>query len=244
VTDNLRGDAMSSPRVWTGVLLGALLAADGAWLVGESQVLNVTPAKVHYNMMGRDVIGETQETLQAAANKTASRVYGVYGALLGLALGVAGGLAAGRPGSAGVGAGVGLIAGAAAGTVAPLVVLPLYGRLAGDSVGELVAALLMHCGLWAPIGAAAGLALGVGLGERSRCLRAALGGALGVVVGVGVFELLGALAFPLAKTCDPIAALALPRLLMFLLTALPAAACAVVVAGRAVPGKKGPEING
>ena len=223
---------MNSPRVWTGVLLGALLAAVGAWLVGESKKLDVTPAKAWYKTQGGEVLGETYETRLVAANKTASRVNGVYGALLGLALGLAGGLAAGRPGSAGVAAGVGLIAAAAVGAVAPLVVVPLYNRLAGVHMEDLAPAILMHCALWAPIGAAAGLALGVGLGERWRSLRVALGGALGVVVGVGVYELLGALAFPVAKTHEPTAMEALPRLLMFLLTALPAAACAIGLAGK------------
>jgi hypothetical protein len=53
-----------------------------------------------------------------------------------------------------------------------------------------------------------------------------------VVIGVGVYDLLGAVAFPLAKTHEPTATSALPRLLMFLLTALSAAACAIGVAGK------------
>jgi hypothetical protein len=233
LTDNREGDAMKMPRVWAGAMLGAVLAAVGTWLVGESGTLDVPPAKGQYRTMSGMVTGVTPETRQVAANKTAARVYGVYGAALGLALGVAGGLAAGQRGGAGTGAGVGAIAGAAVGAVAPLAVVPSYNRLAGEWAGSLGPALVMHSGLWAPIGATAGLALGLGLGGRARAARAALGGALGAVVGAGVYELLGAVAFPLAETTSARAATALPRLLALLLTALPAAACAVVAAGAA-----------
>ena len=261
-TGELGSGHAARTKLWAGVLLGGLLAAIGAWLVGESKALEATAAKVKYSMMGTPVIGETQETRHAAANLTASRVYGVYGALLGMALGVAGGVAAGRAGSTVAGGGIGLIAGGAAGAAAPFLVVPLYLRLSGDSKGELVPALLMHCGLWTLIGAAAGLALAVGVGGRARfarthlggtlsasvdvhisptaarLARAALGGALGMVIGIVIYEVLGGILFPLAGTSEPIAVAALPRLLMFLLTALPVSVCALLGARPAASAKR------
>lgn len=203
------------------VFLASFLAAMGAWLVGESGLLEVKPAIGEYEMMGQVIKDATFETRQAAAIQTSVRVYGIFGAVLGLLLGVVGGLSMSRPRSAIVGGVSGAIAGGLAGAVCSLVVLPLFYRFVGDRAGELIAAMLMHWGMWIAIGAAAGLALGLGRGDRSRRLaRDLLGGALGAILGVVIYELVGAFAFPLADTVAPIASTWGGRLVAYVSLAL------------------------
>jgi hypothetical protein len=74
-----------------------------------------------------------------------------------------------------------------------------------------------------------GLAFGLGLGaNRRRLARAAIGGLIGAALGAAVFELLGAVAFPLANTPRPLAltwtARLVARLLVASLAAIGAAA--------------------
>jgi hypothetical protein len=221
-------------RLGVAAVLAGLIAAAGAWLLGETRLVQVTPAISQYNMMGRLIRDATAETRQVAAIQTTARVYGVFGGLLGLLLGLAGGWARGRSRAAMIAAAVGLLAGIAAGAVAPIAVLPPYHRLIVGRGGGLVPALLMHCGLWTALGAAAGLAAGIGLADLRRLARAALGGAIGAVLGAVAFDVLAAIAFPLGGTDRPIPGTWGARLLAFLLLG-------VSIAAGAALGGRGPD---
>jgi hypothetical protein len=80
------------------------------------------------------------------------------------------------------------------------------------------------------LGALAGLAFAVGLGERPLWVRALTAGFIGALVGAVAFELIGAVAFPGAKTDDPISRTWATRLMARLLvTAATAAALTLVL---------------
>jgi hypothetical protein len=73
--------------------------------------------------------------------------------------------------------------------------------------------LLVQAVISAAIGAAGGAAFGVGLGHRGVIVRAAIGGLLGACAGAIVYEILGAIVFPLDETSSPISATSATRLL-------------------------------
>jgi hypothetical protein len=155
------------------------------------------------------------------------------GAILGAMLGLAGWLTRRdrRAGIRAVGVGGGL--GALAGAAATQVLVPVYYHNVGPQAESLLLPLLTHGGLWAAIGAAAGLGLGIGLGGRGRLARAALGGLLGGIVAALIYDLVGAVVFPLDKTGQPVSATLATRLFAHMTAALVVTACAAFGAGDA-----------
>jgi hypothetical protein len=106
----------------------------------------------------------------------------------------------------------GSILGGAAGGIIPRILVPVYFRAYNPDRDDLILAVLIQGGIWSVIGAAAGTAFGIGLCDRGSALRALLGGLLGAIAGMLVYEMVGALAFPLGGTSDPISASWLTRL--------------------------------
>ena len=83
---------------------------------------------------------------------------------------------------------------------------------------------LIHGGIWSAVGAAGGLAFGLGLGGRGTILRATVGGfAAGASSGTIVYDLIGALAFPMAGTGGTLATVWATRLLAHVCVAIAAA---------------------
>jgi hypothetical protein len=121
-----------------------------------------------------------------------------------------------------------------AGTGMALAIVPHYFRMFLRLRPEgFIPPLLMHGGIWGAVGAAGGLAFGLGLGGRDRAARALIGGLLGALLGTVLYDLIGALAFPMSRTDFPVAADWPPRLLARLLVAgLAAAGTAMAVAGQ------------
>jgi hypothetical protein len=155
------------------------------------------------------------------------------GAILGAILGLAGGLAR-RSARAGLLAAlVGLALGAAAAAGAAYGLLPVYYDKFDPQEDPLIYTLFTHGAIWAAAGTAAGLAFGLGLGGRRRWVRGALGGLLGGVAATMLYDMVGALAFPLDKTNDPVSATLVTRLFAQL-------AVAVLVAAGAALGTRGP----
>ena len=153
------------------------------------------------------------------------------GAILGGILGLAGGLVR-RKALAGliaalVGAGLGAIAAGAAAHG----LLPVYFKNVDPQANDLTYPLLTHGGIWAAAGAAAGLAFGLGAGGRVRWARCAVGGLLGGVFATMFYDLVGAIAFPLDKTSQPVSATMVTRLFaQFAVAAFVAAGAASVAA--------------
>jgi hypothetical protein len=204
--------------------LGALPAAIFSFGVGETKLLEAAAKHERFVASGRTIDWSTPATKEAAATATSSRLQAVFGGLLGLFMGWAGGWAR-QSARAALAAGLfGACSGALLGAAAPYLVLPAYARYRQMEGGDLGASLVLHASLWAGIGAAGGLALGLGLGGLSRAWRSALGGILGALCGGLLFDLLGAMIFPLEETGLPTSSSARTRLLARLLVAILAAA--------------------
>jgi hypothetical protein len=200
--------------------------------VGEAKLLEAHAKRDRFVAAGRTIEWSTPATKEAAATTTSSRLHAVFGGLLALFLGWVGGWARGSVRAALVAGLVGAGAGAAAGALAPYLVLPAYARYRQMYGGDLAASLVLHGTLWAGIGAAGGLALGLGMGGRLRTWHAALGGLFGAIGGALLFDLLGALFFPLDETGLPMSSSTRTRLLARLTVAVVAAAAAAWSAAR------------
>jgi hypothetical protein len=170
--------------------------------------------------MGQSILKASFEDQSAADCKNAALAFGVLGGMLGLALGIAGGLTRWNVLS-GLKAGVfGLALGGLLGAGTSLAIVPVYYRAVAKAQEEmshdLVLPLMIHGGIWAACGLAGGIAFGIGLGGgRVRVLNAALGG----LIGAALYEMIGAMAFPAAKTTSPISFTWTSRLLARLLVA-------------------------
>jgi hypothetical protein len=194
-------------RVWVLALTAGLISGFASWLIGETlhgrfrPVEATSGARASAEMKARSVA-----EAKAAEAFEASLAFGSLGAVLGLTLGLAGGSARGSARAALIAAIVGSFLGGAAGAGMSRVLLPIYFRILDPDHGDLTLAILILGGIWPVIGAAGGAAFGIGLGERGRAVRALLGGLLGALAGVLVYEIVGALVFPLDKTSNPLSA--------------------------------------
>jgi hypothetical protein len=195
-------------RVWALALTAGVIAGFASWLIGETfrgrfnpPVAAASGPRASAEMKAR-FVGEAQ----AAATLEASFAFGALGAVLGLTLGLAGGFARGSARAAWIAAIVGPILGGAAGAGISRALLPIYFRILDPDHGDLILAILIQGGIWPVIGAAGGAAFGIGLGDRGRAVRASLGGLLGALAGVLVYEMVGAVVFPLEGTSSPLSA--------------------------------------
>lgn len=211
-------------RVWAAVA-AAVLAAGTAWGLSEATLDRVRGKDVAQTPMAG---GASLADINRIVVKRATLMYGLQGAALGLMLGLAGAAARRSVSAAALGGPVGLVAGAAAGTGGARGLFRAYFSLADLSEENMLLALLCHAGVWGLIGLAGGLAYGLGVGGGGgRVARAAVGGLIGAVLATVLYEVIGAAAFPLDKTAEPVAATGAARLLgiaaVALFTALGAA---------------------
>ena len=209
---------------WGAPLLAAALAGLLAWAGGEwVEKANQVPIVSEHT-----VGGSIQFAQRAAAIATRSTLaYGLLGAALAGALGMTGGLARRSPRRALAGAGAGLVLGAVAGATAARVFVPLFLRNENTQAEDLLLSLLTHGGIWSLVGAAAGLSLGFGFhGAGPRALLSGLGGLAGAVLATILYEVIGAMAFPLEQTGQPISAGAGSRLFARLVVSVAVAAVA------------------
>lgn len=226
-----------SPDAGAGLLLSALgiglVVGIVSWLIGEAAENAFSPRTIAGrlpNGIPTRIITDSARSVATIRNVTLSS--GLFGALLGSALGLAGAVAR-RDREAARRAGLnGLAAGALAGAGPTLLLVTLYyrsfERYAPDGLTE---PLLMHAGIWGAIGAAGGLAFGLGTGGRGQGLRGLVGGLVGAVLGAAIYEVVGAMFFPLSRTFQPSASEWPPRLMARLLVAtLAAAGAALAVA--------------
>lgn len=217
-------------RLRTLAVTAGLAAGVLTWAVGETGAVVARPVQRPVNFMGSGVLvpSTTPEARQEVVRQTSMRAFGLLGCLTGLLLGCAGGASAGSPRRAATAGGVAAVVGGLLGALVPWVTLPWFVRWRVAGGEALLPSLLMHATFWVPIGAAGGLALG--LGDRNRAVDGAAGGALGAVLATLAYELLGALAFPLAKTGEPISATWPTRLLAYVLvTSLVATGAALLI---------------
>jgi hypothetical protein len=212
---------------WALLLIAGLVAGLTAAALGELAHEAFPPAVSPQVLQGNRMMLPTPESSIAALRKNAALTNALLGAVLGLALGLAGGLAGRSAARAAKAAEVGAALGAALGAVASLGLVPLFyyaKQFTETTEPDLSVALALHSGMWTPTGLAAGLAFAIGLGERRKAGRALLGGLLGAFVATLLYEVIGAVFYPLDGTGEPIAQAwqprALARLLVPLLSAL------------------------
>ncbi len=216
-------------RVTWIVLLAAVLAGVVAWLVGETDLVEVKPKQFLMNVMGAMTTSSTGESEMAAKVASAARVYGVLGAALGLSLGIAGYLSRRKPVKAWVPALLGAGLGALAGYATSYAGVPMFERSRLTHPVELMPSMLLHGSIWGAIGAACGLTFGVGAGVRPILLvRCLLGGLVGALVGTTLFETLGVVFFSSDQTGDPVSLSSGSRLLGRLLICVFSAAGVLV----------------
>ena len=222
-------------RLWSTVLLTAIVAGAIAWGIGETRLVRVDAEETDVTLMGRKLRSATAQTVQAAQTMTAIKVFSVFGALLGAAGGISGGLARFAPRSGLSAAVIGMIVGGGSGGLAAFVMVPIHSRLVDEGGSEFLTSFVAHAGIWTPVGAAAGLALGLGLrraGGRGLGLGllSLVGGALGATFAAILYELIGALAFPLGGTSQPISTTPGSRCLALILLAVIVLTTALAVA--------------
>jgi hypothetical protein len=239
-------DAASLPAagrvaLWPAALAAGLIAGVAAWLIGEAAHEFFEPAEVEVIRMGQQTRGPNFDTENEATLKNAVLAFGSLGGVLGMALGVGAGVARHAPRSAAMAALAGLMLGALAGAGTAAIVLPPALRSRSFREDDLLWPFLVHAALWTPIGAAGGMAFGLGAGRRGSALAAsALGGALGALFGTAAYELIGGLAFPIART-DDVISLTWPTRLIARLGVTLGAAAGAALGARGRRGRFGPD---
>jgi hypothetical protein len=194
-------------RVWALALTAGLIAGFASWLIGETIHGRFKPvAAASGPRPSAEMKARAVAEARAAETLEATLAFGSLGAFLGVALGLAGGSARGSGRAALIAAIVGAILGGAAGAALARGLLPIYFANYDPDREDLVLAILTQGGIWPAIGAAGGLAFGIGLGGQGRAVSALLGGLLGAAAGLLVYEIVGALVFPLDKTSHPFSA--------------------------------------
>ena len=221
---------MSSPRVWGLALLAGAVAGLAAWSIGEVVHARVAPPKMVVTASPTGGFLSGDEILRRSTSKRSAQLleagltFGSLGAALGLALGLAGGVAGGSARASWRPALAGLVLAGLAGAAVPQVVLPTYYRVVNPDTNELFVGIMTQVVLSAVIGLAAGAAFGIGFGRRSHVVNAAIGGTLGAIAGALVYEMAGAIAFPMDETSTPISVTAVTRLFARLAVSILAAA--------------------
>ena len=201
------GGQLPPASIWALALTAGLIAGFASWLIGESLHGRFAPPDARTGRrLSPEQIQSRATAIHASQGAEAAVAFGSLGAVSGLALGLAGGYARRSARAALIAAIAGSILGGAAGAIVPRVLLPIYYRMHDPDRDDLILAVLIQGGNWSVIGAAAGAAFGIGLCDRGCALRALLGGFLGATAGVLVYELVGAIAFPLDETSKPLSA--------------------------------------
>ena len=202
-------------RSWTLTMGLALLGGTAAWIVGELALDYFKPSEAASSQ--RFDFTALNKEMAVVSSYNGAVAFGALGGLVGLALGLAGGLTRRSRSAALLGGTVGLVLGASAGVLPSLAIMPWQWRHRNDdpSSTQLLMPMLIHFGLWCGVGLAGGLAFALGTGARKplRLADAAITGLIGAIVGTFVFELAGALLFPLASTAQPFSATSITRLL-------------------------------
>jgi hypothetical protein len=209
--------------------VGGLLAGMLAFGAGEAVYELIPATSVTQHALGLTRVTPTVATETLAAVRNSALAFGMLGLFMGGCLGLAGGLAR-RSSFAVAAGGVGSVLGFAAGAGASLALLPfcISSRFRYPD-NDLVISFLMHGAIWGLVGALAGLAFAVGLGDRSLWVRALTAGFAGALLGAIAFDLIGVVAFPGARTDDPISRTWVTRLMARLLVTVATAAAVSLV---------------
>ncbi len=207
------------------LILAAIVAGLIAVAGGEAANEIIPPEKVHVHALGGDLEVDSRDTPRVVT-QTSAVAFGMLGLSLGLLFGISGGLAR-RPyrgGRIALAAGFGGLLGAGLGVAVALGLVPMVME-ARQSFSDppIWYGIVHHLTATAPLGLVAGLAFATGWGDRRWILRASLAAMGGAIAGSVAADILGAIAFPLARTDSPLAETMtsrfIPRLLVTIGTA-------------------------
>jgi hypothetical protein len=227
-------------RVWVWAIAAGVLAGLLTWAGGE-----VVWGRIHSSQTPKIIpfpTAEDRDRVILGQVRSTATSFIQQGAILGIVFGLAGGLARRSARSMLTAALAGGLLGAVAAAGAAFGILPVYYRNVEPEENALGIPMLTHGAIWAAAGAAAGLAFGSGLGGRGRWARCALGGLLGGVAAAMVYEVVGAIAFPLDKTSQPVSATVVTRLFAHLAVGLLSAAGAAAAGESGEKPRASPEI--
>lgn len=213
--------------IWILVLFGGLLAGLAGFGFGEYALQLLAPSlELPPGIKGDQTLAplEHARRLSVSQDRVATASYGFLGALLGFTLGAVGGLSRRSPRQAITSGLLGLVLGGTLAAATTFLILPwnhaLFVPPSPDNANQQMALSLATRGtIWMVIGAVAGLALGRGLGG-GRVARAVAGGILGAAAAAFIYEMAGAVLFPLDKTFLVVALTSSPRFLAHLTVAL------------------------
>ncbi|MHC5540573.1 hypothetical protein ACYOEI_20320, partial [Singulisphaera rosea] len=126
---------------------------------------------------------------------------------------------------------VGGLLAAIAGFATSRLVLPYFYKTHDPQSQDLLMPLMTVGAIVSAVGAAAGLGFGMGLGGRERLGKALTGGLMGATLGAAIYELVGAMSFPTAKTELPVSQEVLTRAMLHVSVAVMASVGAVLALG-------------
>ncbi len=211
-------------------IIGGLLAGLVAFTIGEGIHEIIPTEKVQRDLMGSKIWVPTRATSTEAARKNGALIFGVLGVCLGIGMGTAGGLARRSATGTFAGATLGAVLGLALGAGVSWASLSWFITTRLDNTDyDIIISLCMHGLIWGLLGASAGLAFAVGLGEPRLLGKELMAGLVGAVLGTVVFEVIGAVAFPMAETDEPISETWTTRLMARLLVTLGTALVVVLL---------------
>ena len=183
---------------WSALMAG-IAAGLIAWGTGEILRLSFAPPAHLVGALERSV--ELLREQNKADLGNAMVAFGLLGSATGMALGIAGGLSRRSIRASAIAGGVGLLAGVATGVGSTRLVAPILARNPVLVSENVLAAILFNGIVWSAVGSAGGLAFAIGRGDRRGMMARSLFGAVtGAILGVVLFNFLGAIAFPLART--------------------------------------------
>jgi len=218
---------LSMAWAWATIIAAGMASGFVVWGLGEWALHSFVPTYELTPEQRRDNKKSTAEISRQRRvyeTQVALITYGALAATLGFALGLVGGFLNGLR-SRGLSAALaGLILGATSCAAVVLIVMPYYYRAFDASIDKLshdmLLPLIIHAAIWMCAGAVGGGALGLGLGSWSVAIRGALGGGVGALMGTVIYEVVGALRFPMAGTAQPMAEEWGPRMIALLSVAI------------------------
>jgi hypothetical protein len=178
-----------------------VLAGIAAWLVGEAAHGAFEPELTYEASMRNTMIGQVHDSWVYASMVA----YGALGGLVGLLFGLAGGVGRRSGASAVLGGLVGLVVGVGVAILMAWVLVPVFTKNYDPDTEDLLMPMAIHAGLWIAAGLGGGLGYGLGSGGGSRRIgQAVVGGLVGALIGTALYEVVGAVAFPLEATVEPV----------------------------------------
>jgi hypothetical protein len=198
------------------VLVLGLLAGAAAWMLGEAIYGQFDP-----ELSLEASLNNTQIAMQELADtRTAAVLYGILAGLVGFCLGLGGGLARSNVRWAVIAGVVGAVVGGLGAALTSLGLVPVHHARYNPDSQDLLFPMMIHGAIWGMAGLAGGLALGLGVGAPRALPTAIVGGVVGALLATALYEVVGAVAFPLASTVEPMSTSAGARLLACMVVAL------------------------